>query len=166
MVQRLSKIAPPGKLATAPRAAEVGALIGEMMSHIHRRSAGDTLAIMNEIGLTMAQLVTLHLLDHAGTRSISAIAACLRLSPAATSHLVDRMHTVALVERIEDPSDRRQKRVSITAAGRRLVDRVQRERSREIAEVVARLSAEVRGQFSRVLVRVIKELSLLPQDVP
>ena len=33
------------------------------MSHIHRRSADDTLAVMNAAGLTMAQMVTLHLLD-------------------------------------------------------------------------------------------------------
>ena len=152
--------------ASAAAATDVGALVGEMMSHIHRRSAGETLAILNELGLTMAQLVTLHVLDHAGARSVSAIAACLRLSAAATSHLVDRLHALRLVERLEDPSDRRQKRVSITAAGRRLVERVQRARSREISEVVGRLSAAVQTQFCRVVARVLRELSLLPQDVP
>jgi DNA-binding MarR family transcriptional regulator len=136
-----------------------------MMSHIHRRSAGDTLAMLNDAGLTMAQLVALHVLEHGGTRSVSAIAACLRLSPAATSHLVDRLVVQDLVGRIEDPDDRRQKRVTITAAGRRLIDRVQRERTREMSEVVARLSPDLRGQFAQVLVRVIQELSFLPQDM-
>ena len=158
--------APVSKTAEDPAPAKIGALIGEMMSQIHRRSAGETLAIMNRLGLTMAQLVTLHMLEHGGTRSVSAIATCLRLSPAATSHLVNRLVGLKLVKRVEDPSDRRQKRVSITPGGRRLVERVQRERTRELAGVVARLSATVRNQFHFVLSRVVDELSSLPQDMP
>ena len=45
--------------------------------------------MMTEAGLTMPQLVTLHMLAHAGARTVGTIAACLRLSPPATSHLVD-----------------------------------------------------------------------------
>lgn len=157
---------PPGVGAGVNVGGNVGELIGEMMSHVHRRSAGDTLAMLNDAGLTMAQLVALHVLEHGGTRTVSSIAACLRLSPAATSHLVDRLVGQELVGRVEDPSDRRQKRVTITAAGRRLIDKVQRERTREMSEVVARLSPAVRGQFSQVLVRVIEELSSLPQEKP
>ena len=88
-----------------------------MMSHIHRRSADDTLAVMNEAGLTMAQMVALHLLDPPGPMSVSSIAACLKLSPPATSHLVDRMVVAGLVGRTEDPDDRRHKRIAITRRG-------------------------------------------------
>jgi len=147
----------------------MGALIGELLKHVNRRSAGETLAIMNESGLTLPQLVTLHLLEQAGVRTISAIATSLRLSPAATSHLIDRLVTGGLVGRIEDPEDRRQKRVTITSAGRRLVERVRRERTREMTEAVAGLPAEVSREFGRVLSRVIGELEKLsstPKDVP
>ena len=147
----------------------MGALLGELLRHVNRRSAGETLAIMNESGLTLPQLVTLHILEEAGVRTISAIAAALRLSPAATSHLIDRLVTGGLVGRIEDPQDRRQKRVTITSAGRRLVDRVQRERTREMTEAVSVLSPEVCREFGRVLSRVIGELEKLsstPKDVP
>lgn len=147
----------------------MGALLGELLKHVNRRSAGETLAIMNESGLTLPQLVTLHILEQAGVRTISAIATALRLSPAATSHLIDRLVTGGFVGRIEDPQDRRQKRVTITAAGRRLVDRVQRERTREMTQAVAGLSPEVCREFGRVLSRVIGELEKLsctPKDVP
>jgi len=142
----------------------VGRMIGQMMSHIHRRSAGETLAIMNKAGLTMAQLVALHVLIHRGTLSVSAVAACLRLSAAATSHLIDRLVIDGLAERDENPSDRRQKRVSITTTGRRLVLQVESERTREMADVVARLSPDIRKQFGQVMLRVIEELSSLPED--
>ena len=99
--------------------ADLAVLIEEMMSHIHRRSADDTLAVMNEAGLTMAQMVALHLLTHLGPVSVSSIAACLKLSPPATSHLVDRMVVAGLVGRSEDPIDRRHKRIAITDDGAR-----------------------------------------------
>ena len=143
----------------------LGALIGDLMKHVYRRSAGETLAILNDAGLTLPQLVCLNILDECGVRTVSAIASALRLSPAATSHLVDRLVSEGLVVRIEDPVDRRQKRVTITAAGRRLVGRVERERTREMTEAVAGMSTEVVRQFSRVLVKVIAELSSLPKDV-
>ena len=143
----------------------LGALIGDLMKHVYRRSAGETLAILNDAGLTLPQLVCLNILDECGVRTVSAIASALRLSPAATSHLVDRLVSESLVVRIEDPVDRRQKRVTITAAGRRLVGRVERARTREMTEAVAGMSTEVVRQFSRVLVKVIAELSSLPKDV-
>lgn len=143
---------------------EMGALISELMRHVNRRSAGETLAILNDAGLTLPQLVCLHILEASGVRTVSAIASALRLSPAATSHLVDRLVSGGLAGRIEDPIDRRQKRVTITASGRRLISRVERERTREMTAAVAGMSSEIVRQFSRVLVKVIEELSSLPKD--
>ena len=134
------------------------------MGHVHRRSAGDTLAILTEAGLTMAQLVALHFLQHGGPCSVSAIAATLRLSPAATSHLVDRLVQARLVERREDQQDRRAKRVAITTAGVALTARVQAERTREFATVLGRLSAALRQRFASVLTLVNRELASLPEE--
>src|SRR5262252_7365019 len=122
------------RVRTARRAqpAKLANLIEEMMSHIHRRSADDTLAVMNEAGLTMAQMVALHLLTHLGPVSVSSIAACLKLSPPATSHLVDRMVVAGLVGRTEDPIDRRHKRIEITSTGRELKGLPDRDEVREI----------------------------------
>jgi DNA-binding MarR family transcriptional regulator len=144
------------------QALEVSQLIGDFMSHLHRRSAGDTLVLMNEAGLTMAQMVALHVLGHAGAHSVSAVAACLRLSPAATSHLIDRLVGGGLVARSEDPDDRRHKRIAITAAGRALIDRVQEERTREFTRVISRLSTDLQHRFARVLSHVVEELKMLP----
>lgn len=134
------------------------------MGHVHRRSAGDTLATINEAGLTMAQFVTLHILAHTAGLSVGAVAGCLRLSPAATSHLLDRLVQAKLVARSEDPDDRRQKRLSITAAGRALIDGVNAERTRELSAVLGRLSADLRRQFAEVLVRVIDEIASIPEE--
>ena len=151
------------KLGEAER---LSALVGELMSQVHRRSAGDTLRILSEAGLTMAQLVAMHLLEHGGAHSISAIAEALRLSPAATSHLIERLVQAALVERREDPDDRRAKRVAITRAGAILVERVQTERTREFASVLAKLSPSLRRRFASVLTLVNRELASHPEEKP
>jgi len=133
-----------------------------MMSHIHRRSADDTLAVMNEAGLTMAQMVALHLLTHLGAVSVSSIAACLKLSPPATSHLVDRMVVAGLVGRTEDPTDRRHKRIAITATGRELIEGTNERRTREFTRVLSSLTGEAQAQFGKTLARVVTELKGLP----
>jgi DNA-binding MarR family transcriptional regulator len=137
---------------------EIGNLVGDLMGLVHRRSAGGTLALMNEAGLTMAQMVTLYILDHAGPQSVTAIASFLNLSPAATSHLVDRLVGLGFVGRTEDQEDRRQKRVAITPAGRTLAARVHQERAREFASALALVTPELQRQFARVLGRVVSEL--------
>ena len=146
----------------AQRPAKLAHLIEEMMSHIHRRSADDTLAVMNEVGLTMAQMVALHLLTHLGPVSVSSIAACLKLSPPATSHLVDRMVVAGLVGRTEDPVDRRHKRIEITSTGRELIEGTNDRRTREFTRVLSSLTGEVQAQFGKVLARVVTELKELP----
>jgi len=137
-------------------------LIEVMMSHIHRRSADDTLAVMNEAGLTMAQMVALHLLIHLGPISVSSVAACLKLSPPATSHLVDRMVVAGLVGRTEDPSDRRHKRLAITPKGRDLIESAQARRAVEFTRVLSRLTPDAQAQFGKALGRVVSELKALP----
>lgn len=151
----------PSAAAAAPLAG-VGDLVGDLMGLVHRRSAGGTLALMNEAGLTMAQMVALYVLDFKGPQSVTAIAAFLKLSPAATSHLVDRLVNGGFVGRSEDQSDRRQKRVAITPAGSTLAVRVHQERAREFESALALLSPDLQRQFTRVLGRVVQELRSAP----
>jgi len=146
----------------AGRTRHLAQLIEEMMSHIHRRSADDTLAVMNDAGLTMAQMVALMILEKLGPLSVSSVAACTKLSPAAASHMVDRLVVAGLAGRTEDPSDRRAKRIAITDAGRLLIQRSREQRTHEFTRILARLSREVQAQFGRVLARVVDELQNLP----
>jgi DNA-binding MarR family transcriptional regulator len=117
---------------------------------------------MNEAGLTMAQMVALHLLTKLGPVSVSSVATCLKLSAPATSHLIDRMVVAGLVGRSEDPVDRRHKRLAITGKGRELIESTQEARTREFTRVLSSLSPEVQGQFGKVLARVVKEIQALP----
>jgi DNA-binding MarR family transcriptional regulator len=128
---------------------------------VNQRSAGETLAIMNEAGLTLPQFVTLHLLRQSGPRSVSFIAERLHLSMPATSQLIDRLVRGRFATRHEHEADRRQRRIRITPSGRRLLDRVARSRAREFSMAFtglpARLGQELVGVLGEVVTRLRDE---------
>lgn len=133
-------------------------LLKELMSLTLYRSAGETLSIMAESGLSMPQIVVLHMLHQGCQNSISGIADRISLSLAATSHLVDRLVQQGLVVRTEDTTDRRQKRVEITAAGLAIRDRMVQARTRDIAQALAGLPPELSEQLEQVLEQVLQRL--------
>lgn len=71
--------------------------------------------------LTLAQLAALHLVDHAGTLRVTALSDELALSPSAASRFVDDLVQRGLMEREEDPDDRRAKRLQLSAKGAALL---------------------------------------------
>jgi DNA-binding MarR family transcriptional regulator len=141
-----------------PSAERVGVLWRELTGIIMRRSAGEMMREMSRMGLSMPQMVTLHLLRDCGPLSISALAERLELSLAATSHLVERMVQQDLVLRQEDPIDRRHKRVQIGEGGRMVLERLVQMRLREAGQVVAALPPELSGQLEQVLEQVVAQL--------
>ncbi len=145
--------------------AELSHLLAELTALINRRSAGDTLALMNEAGLTMGQMVTLFILEMVGEHSVGALAQKVHLSPAAASHMIEQLVRGKLVQRTEDPSDRRAKRVAITDRGRVFIRRLDTERRREMAEVVARLKPQTADRLAEA-VRVAVEELRFPGDGP
>ncbi|MBC8075888.1 MAG: MarR family transcriptional regulator [Chloroflexales bacterium] len=144
--------------APAASGERIGALIRELTHVVVQRSAGEMLCVMSEAGLSMPQLVALNRLQSHGTLSISAIAAALNLSLAATSHLVERLVRQGLVARSEDQQDRRHKCVALTPHGEALVERLVQARVREIDNAVAILPATQRQQLEGVLDTVLDAL--------
>ena len=131
-----------------------------LIETIHRLQATEVskaLRIMHESGLTLPQILTLHVLE-SGPLAVGAIATRIQLSPAATSHLVERMVCLGLVERCEHAEDRRQKQVSLSRRGASLTDRLRRARMAGLSVGLARLSPRTRASFSRSLSDVLGEL--------
>jgi DNA-binding MarR family transcriptional regulator len=119
---------------------------------------GDSLNVMNETGLTLPQIITLHFLRQRGPSNVNEIAACTKLSAGATSHLVDRLFRLKLVMRTEDEHDRRQKRVSLSTAGADLAVRLMRARRDGFMSAVRALSPATRALLGEVLTLVGQEL--------
>jgi DNA-binding MarR family transcriptional regulator len=94
-------------------------------------SLGEDLAIMAETGLTLPQVLTLFKLHDQSPQCVSSIAAVLHLSQPATSQLLDRLVQEGLVDRTEDPGDRRRKRLAITPRPRPRCEQAEPEGARE-----------------------------------
>jgi DNA-binding MarR family transcriptional regulator len=143
---------------------KLGALLPDVISMLHARVAGDTLAVMHDSGLTLPQIVVLHILRHEGSQSVGFLGTALRLSPSATSHLVDRLYEQKLVQRTEDPVDRRQKVVAITPKGQKLTDRLADMRAAELATAIGdHLDPELQTELLRILETVMNALRRSPR---
>ena len=154
----MSSVPDPG----LPPPPDTGKLLLETLGAINRADIGDSLALLNESGLTIPQMVACHVLRMRSPRAIGEIASCIKLSPAATSHMVDRLVSRGLVERTEDPRDRRQKAVTLTQQGRDLADRLVQSRVEVFRKSLALLPEDLRAEFAAVLVRVAAALQSLP----
>ena len=116
------------KEATVDSTSELRATAARMaalISHVFLFDQGQQLRTIEESGLTMAQCKTLLALAGPGQdaepRQITEIAERLGLSVPSVSRAVDGMVRKRLITRVEDPHDRRVRRIAIAAKGEKLV---------------------------------------------
>ena len=116
-------------------------------------------------GLSMPQFSILMQLHHKGACGMSMISEGYDISPAAASQLVDKLVHNELIQRVEDPSDRRAKLLNLTDKGRDLVLRGIEERYRWVDELGDKLTADERTQVSEaldIMTRVARDLEAEP----
>ncbi len=129
-------------------------------------SLGEDLVILAETGLTLPQVLTLYRLHDASPQCVSSIAESLHLSQPATSQLLGRLVDEGLVDRSEDPGDRRRKRLALTAKGVRLVTRLIDAKSRGLDHAANRLTPELRKRLAGVLREALRQLGRPPREAP
>jgi DNA-binding MarR family transcriptional regulator len=86
-------------------------------------------AQLGELRLGFTQLAALYVLADGSTTTVGDLADVLGRSPSATSRLVDGLARRRLVERHEEPEDRRQRLVALTQRGKALLRAVDRARA-------------------------------------
>jgi DNA-binding MarR family transcriptional regulator len=107
---------------------------------------------LDSVGLSAPKYMTLEQLSRAGgSMSLSALADCRKCVRSNITQLVDRLEADGLVERVDDPADRRAVRAQLTklgserfAAGTQAIREVQ-------SELASRLPNDDRANFFRVL---------------
>ena len=117
-----------------------------------RRSMRDFIYFMKETGLSTTQLNTLMRLYYHGACPISDIVDHLGVTKAATSQLAQRLVEQGLVERSEDPDDRRVKQLTLTAGGRALIDQGIEVRRRWLEDLTTALPPEQQANIIKALV--------------
>jgi DNA-binding MarR family transcriptional regulator len=118
----------------------------------------DFLPEISELDLSLTQLKGLSALDEHAEEALSvkALSERLGLSLAATSRSVDGLVKRKLIERDEDPDDRRVRRVRLTARGRRTVERLVEIRVAALERLVDSFDDEQREKLSDALDSIIE----------
>ncbi|MGE2690446.1 MarR family winged helix-turn-helix transcriptional regulator [Mycolicibacterium pulveris] len=98
-----------------------------------------SLAGVDEV-VTVPQLRTLVMVHTRGPLNLGAVAAGLGVNPSNASRTCDRLIQAGLLDRRESTVDRRNITLSLTAAGRRLVEKVTKRRRKEIERVLSTMT--------------------------
>jgi len=103
------------------------------------------------IGLSMPQFGILMQLHYRGNCGISGISDRFDITNAAASQLVEKLVQSGLIQREEDPHDRRAKLLNLTEKGRELIRQGIEERYRWVDQLAVELNAEERDKVTEAL---------------
>jgi DNA-binding MarR family transcriptional regulator len=123
-------------------------------------SAQSVAAIEDEV--TLPQLRVLVMVASRAELNLGSIAAGLGVHPSNATRAVDRLVKAGLLDRRDDPTDRRNLVLELTSAGHTLVERVMNDRRAAIADILARMPAGRR----RSLVPVLRSFAAAGGEVP
>jgi DNA-binding MarR family transcriptional regulator len=98
-------------------------VIREWSEVFMQRSMRDFKRFMGTTGLSFSQINILMRLFHRGNTSVSEIGEQLDVTNAAASQAVDRLVGLGLIERTEDPDDRRTRRLALTQKGHATIEK-------------------------------------------
>ena len=102
-------------------------------------------------GLSMPQFNILMQLNHTGNCAVGDIGDRFDITNAAASQLVDKLVHSGLIQREEDPHDRRAKLLNLTEKGRELIQQGIEERYRWVDQLAAKLTTEERAKITEAL---------------
>jgi DNA-binding MarR family transcriptional regulator len=115
------------------------------------RTMRDQARYVKSLGFSMPQFFMLMHIHYKKQCGISDLSDHMEITAAAASQTVDKLVQSGLLDRTEDPIDRRAKQVTLSAKGRQLIDTSINERFRWVDELVTGLSAEERARVNEAL---------------
>lgn len=121
-----------------------------------QRSMRDFGVFMRNAGLSMPQISALFRLSYRGECGVGDIAGETGVTTAAASQMVDRLVQQGLIERSEDPHDRRAKQIRMTPEGLALMREGAETRVRWMAELSPLLSDEEQDAVIAALETLIR----------
>ena len=135
--------------------------LGEFFQRIFSLAESGSMDQMIELDVSFTQARTMFLLAHTDRPlPINEIASELGLSVAATGRNIDQLVKLGIVERHEDPDDRRVKLVSLSPTGFEVADQQFEQKRRAVRKFVDRLSATEAENLTQALRPILAGESL------
>jgi DNA-binding MarR family transcriptional regulator len=131
-------------------ALRLGAFLMHVMSY---GGAGAVVQALDDTGLTFVQMKTLVTVgsDPDEETSVKHVAESLGVSVPSASRAVDGIVKKGLATRLEDPDDRRVRRITLTDEGQELVDKIVSSRLEGMERFVAELGDAERSKLDSAL---------------
>ena len=124
----------------APLAADLDRVVGAFDALMHRLMATHA-PELSALDLTMSQTKAMYLVLATGPMRMSELAHRLGVTNSTATGQVDRLVELGLVDRHEDPADRRQVVIRATAHGSETLERFRELNSRRMRELLAHTEA-------------------------
>ncbi|MBV9089956.1 MAG: MarR family transcriptional regulator [Mycobacteriaceae bacterium] len=134
--------------ADRPSAAQVDAVLRASRALV--AIAATSIAEVDDL-VTVPQFRVLVMVDTRGPMNLAAVAAGLGVNPSNASRTCDRLIKAGLLDRRESATDRRNITLTLTPAGRRLVDRVTKHRRDAIERVLRAMPTAARDRLAVAL---------------
>jgi MarR family 2-MHQ and catechol resistance regulon transcriptional repressor len=136
------------------KAVPTGAHMFTVLWRAARAMEARALASIDDTGLCASDFGVLEALLHKGPLPVNALGKKVLLSSGSMTAAVDRLTGRGLVERKDDPGDRRVRVVALTSAGRRLIKPAFERHEADLDSVVGVLTREER----RTLLVLVRKL--------
>jgi DNA-binding MarR family transcriptional regulator len=130
-----------------------------------RHSMRQFLRHARESGLSMSHFGAIFHLKRSGSCGVTEVGEHLGVTSAAASQMLDRLVGLGLVERTEDPDDRRVKRIELTEQGQQVFEQGLRARQSWLEDLEAILTAEEKQSLISALNLLVAKVRQLPQGV-
>jgi len=131
--------------------AQFSKLTHEWMDILMHRSWRSWNHLAKSTGLSMPQFGILMQVHHRSNCAIGNISQHFDITNAAASQLVDKLVQNGLIQREEDPNDRRAKLLNLTDKGLEIIQLGIDERHRWVDDLAGKLTADERAKVSEVL---------------
>lgn len=115
------------------------------------RAMRDQARYVKSLGLSMPQFFLLMHIYHKKQCGISDLSGHMEITAAAASQTVDKLVQAGLLERAEDPNDRRAKQVTLSPKGCDLIEKSIAERFRWVEALEKTLSAAQKAKIREAL---------------
>lgn len=107
-------------------------------------------------GMTLLQLITLHLISALAPVALTDLAQTLGTRLPATSAMIDRLTHLGLVHRTTDPQDRRRIQLTVTAAAQPIVGDTDAATARRLQALLHRMSSQTRRPLVDLLIDTVR----------
>lgn len=131
--------------------------LNEWMRIVMRHSMRDFMLYARAHNYSMAQLNAMFRIHHKGACGVSDLGDEMGVTSAAASQLLERLVQQGLATRAEDPQDRRNKVVTLTAAGQHIVQESMAARQAWLAHLAERLPPTEQEQVNTALQLLIEK---------